>query len=86
MPGLACTGALRANEERVGEHTGREAGLFGRAWHPAALRQQVTFSNGEGRAEQLLPVTFLQTPAEPVAVTSVLLALGTQEGRAGSEI
>lgn len=86
MPGLACTGALRANEERVGQHTGREAGLFGRAWHPAALKQQVTFSNGEARVEQLLPVTFLQTPVVPVAVTSVPLALGTQEGRAGSEI
>lgn len=31
--------------------------------------------------EQLLPVTFLQTPVVPVAVTSVLLALDTQEGR-----
>lgn len=81
----ACKGALRANEELVGGHTGREAGLFRRAWHQAALKLQVTFSNGE-RVEQLLPVTFLQTPAVPVAVTSVPLALGTQEGRAGSEI
>lgn len=40
----------------------------------------------EPRTEQLLPLTFPQTPAVGVAVTSALLALAAQGGRAGSEI
>lgn len=40
----------------------------------------------EPRREQLLPITFPQTPAAGVAVTSVFLALAAQGGRAGSEI
>lgn len=40
----------------------------------------------EPRREQLLPITFPPTPAVGVAVTSVLLALIAQGGRAGSEI
>lgn len=40
----------------------------------------------EPRTEQLLPITFPQTPAVGVAVTSVLLALTVQGGRASSEI
>lgn len=40
----------------------------------------------EPRREQLLPITFPQTPAAGVAVTSVFLALAAQGGRADSEI
>lgn len=40
----------------------------------------------EPRREQLLPITFPQTPAAGVAVTSAFLALAAQGGRAGSEI
>lgn len=40
----------------------------------------------EPRTEQLLPFTFPQTPTVGVAVTSVLLALNAQGGRASSEI
>lgn len=40
----------------------------------------------ELRTEQLLPITFPQTAAVGVAVTSVSLALTVQGGRAGSEI